>query len=331
MRVAVVGATGAVGQEFRAVLEQRKFPAKEYRLVASARSAGKQLDWIGGPTMVQELAPEVFRGIDVALFSAGGSVSKEWCPIAAKAGAIVIDNSSAFRMDPTVPLVVPEVNAAAARAHQGIIANPNCSTIILVVPLWPLHRANPVKRAVVSTYQAVSGAGARAIDELLTQTRAVLDGRAAQPEIFPGPCAFNVFSHNSAVGDDGYNVEESKMVHETRKIFGDMSIQVAPTCMRVPVVRAHTESVAIEFTHPMPAAEAERLLRAAPGVSILDDRRANRFPNPLDASGKDDVLVGRIRQDVSMPDGRGVQFICCGDQLRKGAALNAVQIAELFL
>lgn len=330
-RVAIVGATGAVGVEFGEVLRQRKFPATEYRLLASARSAGQKLKWVDGVRTIEELTPRSFENIDIALFSAGASVSREYGPIAARAGAVVVDNSSAFRMDPGTPLVVPEVNPEAARAHHGIIANPNCSTIILLVPLWPLHRANPVKRVIVSTYQAVSGAGAKALEELDLQTRDVLSGKAATPRVFHVPCAFNVFSHNSAVGDDGYNVEEAKMVQETHKIFGDASIRIAATCMRVPVMRAHTESVSVEFEHPMNENEAREILSAAAGVRVVDDRKGNRFPMPLDASGCDEVLVGRIRRDASMPDDRGLQFICCGDQLRKGAALNAVQIAELLL
>lgn len=330
-RVAIVGATGAVGVEFGEVLRQRKFPATEYRLLASARSAGQKLKWVDGVRTIEELTPRSFENIDIALFSAGASVSREYGPIAARAGTVVVDNSSAFRMDPGTPLVVPEVNPEAARAHHGIIANPNCSTIILLVPLWPLHRANPVKRVIVSTYQAVSGAGAKALEELDLQTRDVLSGKAATPRVFHVPCAFNVFSHNSAVGDDGYNVEEAKMVQETHKIFGDASIRIAATCMRVPVMRAHTESVSVEFEHPMNENEAREILSAAAGVRVVDDRKGNRFPMPLDASGCDEVLVGRIRRDASMPDDRGLQFICCGDQLRKGAALNAVQIAELLL
>lgn len=328
--VAVVGATGAVGQEFCAVLRQRKFPAERYRLLASARSAGRTIDWIDGPARVLELGEHSFEGCDLALFSAGASVSREFGPCAVQAGAIVVDNSSAFRMDPTVPLVVPEVNPHAIRGHRGIIANPNCSTIILNVPMWPLHRANPIRRAVVSTYQAVSGAGARALEELQRQTADVLAGLPARCEVFPHPCAFNVFSHNTAIGPDGYNVEETKMVLETRKIFEDPTVQIAPTCIRVPVQRAHTESVALEFTRPMPEALAREILQQAPGVRIVDDRAANRFPTPLDASGRDEVLVGRIRQDPSLPDQRGLLFMCSGDQLLKGAALNAVQIAELL-
>ena len=329
-RVAIVGATGAVGQEFRAVLEQRRFPAASYKLLASPRSAGKSIDWIGGPATVAALTPDAFADVDLALFSAGASVSREFVPHAIRAGAVVVDNSSAFRMDPGTPLVVPEVNPEDTFKHAGVIANPNCSTIILLVALWPLHRANRVRRAVVATYQAVSGAGARALAELEQQTRDVLAGRPAQPEVFHVPCAFNVFSHNSAIGPDGYNTEEQKLVLETRKIFHDDAIQIAPTCMRVPVLRAHTEAVSLEFAEPMPEQRVRDLLAAAPGVRIVDDRAANRFPMPLEASYRDEVLVGRIRQDPSVPDQRGVQFICSGDQLRKGAALNAVQIAELL-
>lgn len=327
--VAIVGATGAVGIEFREVLRQRRFPAASYRLLASSRSAGTVLDWVDGPVRVEELTPSSFEGIDLALFSAGAAISREFAPLAVKAGAVVVDNSSAFRMDPHTPLVVPEVNAAALRDHRGVIANPNCSTIILVVALWPLHRVNPVRRVVVSTYQAASGAGARALAELEQQTRDVLAGKAARPEVFHVPCAFNVFSHNAPVGDDGYNGEESKIIQETRKILGDASIAVAPTCMRVPVMRAHTEALSIEFARPIDEEEARDILRRAAGIRVVDDRGANRFPMPVEASGSDEVLVGRIRRDVSLPDGRGLQLICCGDQLRKGAALNAVQIAEL--
>ncbi len=330
-RVAIVGATGAVGQEFCAVLRQRRFPAESYRLLASSRSAGKTIAGVNSPARVELLTPESFAGIDLALFSAGGSISREFAPRAVAAGALVIDNSSAFRMDPAVPLVVPEINPDAARRHRGILANPNCSTIILAVVLWPLHRVSPIRRVVVSTYQAASGAGARALAELESQTRAVLAGQPPQPEVFPVACAFNVFSHNTAVGPDGYNVEETKMIAETRKIFGDDTIQIAPTCMRVPVMRTHTESVSVEFARPLPENEARAVLASAPGVCVVDDRASNRFPTALDAAGRDEVLVGRIRQDPSIPERCGLQLICSGDQLRKGAALNAVQIAELFL
>lgn len=329
-RVAIVGATGAVGREFCAVLGERRFPAKSYRLLASVRSAGTQLDWLGGRLRVEELTPASFEGIDVAFFSAGASISREFGPHVRQAGAVMIDNSSAFRMDPDVPLVIPEVNPQAARRHNGILAVPNCSTIILAVPLWPLHRVNPVRRVVVCTYQAASGAGARALAELAAQTRAVLAGENPRPEVFHVPCAFNVFSHNAAVANNGYNGEENKMIAETRKIFGDATMGIAPTCMRVPVMRAHTEAVSVEFRDPIDADAARAVLSHAAGVRVVDDRAGNRFPMPIEATGQDDVLVGRIRRDESVPDGRGLQFICCGDQLRKGAALNAVQIAELL-
>ena len=328
--LAIVGATGAVGQEFCAILRQRRFPASSVQLFASARSAGKTLPGLGGPTRVEGLTPGAFSGIDLAFFSAGGAVSREFAPQAVRAGALVIDNSSAFRMDPGVPLVVPEINPTAAREHRGIIANPNCSTIVMAVVLWPLHRRNRVRRVVVSTYQAVSGAGARALAELESQTRAVLAGQPPQPEVFPVPCAFNVFSHNSAIGPDGYNGEETKIIQETRKIFGDDSIQIAPTCIRVPVRRAHTETLSIEFSAPIDPDEARAVLAAAPGLRVVDDPAHNHFPTPLEATGGDDVLVGRIRSDPSLPDRRGLQLMCSGDQLRKGAALNAVQIAELL-
>ena len=328
--VAIVGATGAVGREFAAVLGQRRFLARSYRLLASPRSAGQKLAVGERFLTVETLGLDSFDGIDLAFFSAGAAVSREFVPRARAAGALVIDNSSAFRMEPGVPLVVPEVNPQAARQHQGVIANPNCSAIILVVALWPLHRVNPIRRVMVATYQAVSGAGARALAELESQTSAVLAGQPPEPHVFPLPCAFNVFSHNSPIGPDGYNGEETKVIEETRRILGDPSIQVAPTCMRVPVRRAHTEAVSIEFGDPMDEAEARALLAAAPGVRVVDDRAGNRFPTPLDATGGDDVLVGRIRQDPSLPGRHGLQLICSGDQLRKGAALNAVQIAELL-
>jgi len=328
--IAVVGATGAVGREFGVVLKQRGFSAARYRLLASPRSAGRRIEWIDGPAEVEPLSPRAFDGVELALFSAGSSVSREFAPLAKRAGTVVVDNSSAFRMDPDVPLVIPEVNPHAAAAHRGILANPNCSAIILALALWPLHRAARVRRVVVATYQAASGAGARALAELEEQTRTVLSGGRPQPRVFPVPCAFNVFSHNSPVGPDGYNQEESKIAAETRRIFDDPAIRIAATCMRVPVLRAHTEALAIEFERPMPAAQARELLAHAPGVRVLDDPAANRFPTPLDATGGDDVLVGRIRQDPTVPEQRGLQLICSGDQLRKGAALNAVQIAELL-
>ncbi len=349
--VAVVGATGAVGQEFLAVLSQRNFPMSQLKLLASARSAGKTIAFGGKAIAVEELTESSFKGIDIALFSAGGSISKKFGPIARDAGSIVVDNSSAFRQTPGVPLVVPEVNPDAMKdvklGRGAIIANPNCSTIIALVPVTPLHRAAGVTRMVVSTYQAASGAGYAAMMELEDQTRDVLAGRPAQPKIFKHQYAFNLFSHNSGLGPNGYNEEEMKLVHETHKIWGyfegtNGSVQVDPfnlpgapkisgTCVRVPVMRAHAESINLTFAKPLSEDEARAILSKAPGVSVIDDRTGNRFPTPLDASGKDDVYVGRIRRDLSQEGNVGLNLFVCGDQLRKGAALNAVQIAELLL
>ncbi len=330
VNVAVVGATGAVGREFIKVLEQRKFPFKNIKFLASKRSAGSQIQFLGKSYIVEELTEKSFDGIEVALFSAGGSISKQFGPIAVKAGAIVVDNSSAFRMDPKVPLVVPEVNPEDIEKHQGIIANPNCSTIIMVVPVWPLYKANKIKRLVVSTYQAASGAGWKAMEELRNQTADVLAGKEAKPVVLPHKYAFNLFSHNSKVGPDGYNEEETKMVLETRKMFHDANIMVSPTCVRVPVLRAHSEAINITFENPITEQQVKDILAKAPGVKIVDDREKNVFPMPLDASDQGDVFVGRIRQDISQPDGRGINIFVSGDQLLKGAALNAVQIAELL-
>ncbi len=272
-----------------------------------------------------------FSRIDVALFSAGGARSKEFAPAAAEAGAVVVDNSSAFRMDADVPLVIPEINAEKIAEHKGIIANPNCSTIIGIVPVWPLHKANPVKRMVVSTYQAASGAGMRAMVELEEQTREILDGKEPTCKAFPYQIAFNCFSHNSALGPNGYNLEEVKMVKETRKIFDCAEMAITCTCIRIAVLRAHCESINLEFADAITPAQVRDLLSTAPGVSVVDDREKNRFPMPIDATGKDDILVGRIRQDGSIADNRGINLWVAGDQLRKGAALNAVQIAEKLL
>jgi aspartate-semialdehyde dehydrogenase len=328
--LAVVGATGAVGVEFVKVLEQRNFPCDKVKFLASSRSAGKTITFRGQKHVVEELTAKSFDGVQVALFSAGGSISKEFGPIAAKAGAIVVDNSSAFRMDKDVPLVVPEVNPQDISWHKGIIANPNCSTIIMNVPVWPLHKVNPVKRMVVSTYQAASGAGWAAMAELQNQTRDVLEGRPAKPEVLPHVYAFNLFSHNTAIDDLGYNQEEMKMVKETRKIFHTDNILIGVTCVRVPVLRAHSESINLTFEKPMTEKQVREILASAPGVKIVDDRKKNYFPMPLDASDQGDVLVGRIRQDISQPDGCGIEMFVAGDQLLKGAALNAVQIAELL-
>ncbi len=330
--VAIVGATGAVGVEFLRCLEGRNFPLAELRLFASARSAGKTMAFRGQSLMVQELTEQSFSGVDIALFSAGGSISKKFGPIAAKAGAVVVDNSSAFRMNPDVPLIVPEINPQEINNHKGIIANPNCSTIIAIVPLWPLHKINRITRLIAATYQAASGAGAAAMQELLDATKAALDGREYPPTVLPHPYAFNVFSHNATVDlQTGYNEEEIKMVKETRKIFGDPDIRISATCVRVPVLRAHCESLTVEFTSPIQADKVRDILSHAPGVKVVDQREKNYFPMPRDASGQGDILVGRIRNDLSDPTGRSIAMFVAGDQLLKGAALNAVQIAELLI
>ncbi|TWB23896.1 aspartate-semialdehyde dehydrogenase [Nitrospirillum bahiense] len=329
--VAIVGATGAVGVELLECLEQRDFPLSELRLLASARSAGKTMTFKGKEITIRALDENSFDGVDIALFSAGGSISKVYGPIAVKAGAVVVDNSSAFRQDPNVPLVVPEVNPEAVKQHQGIIANPNCSTIIALVPLWPLHVKNRITRFIAATYQAASGAGAAAMEELREGTRAYLEGRPFTPTVLPHPYAFNLFSHNAKVDPaNGYNEEEMKMVKETWKIFGDADIRISATCVRVPVLRAHSEALTVEFERPITPAEVKDILATAPGVRIVDDVEKNYFPMPVDASGQGDILVGRIRQDISDPSGRSIQLFVAGDQLLKGAALNAVQIAELL-
>ncbi len=330
-RVAIVGATGAVGQDFINILQQRKLPMQDVVMLASARSAGKKITFGGTEHTVQELTDKSFEGVDLALFSAGGSISKTFARIAAAAGAIVVDNSSAFRMDPDVPLVVPEINPQDMTSHKGIIANPNCSTIIMLVPLWPIHQANRIQRVIVSTYQAVSGAGYQAMLDMEQQSRDVLAGKKPEPKVLPHITGFNLFSHNSDIGPDGFNGEETKMVHETRKIFHDPDIQVCPTCVRVPVLRAHSESMNLTLTRPITEQEARDLICRGQGLKIVDDRANNYFPMPIDASGQDDVLVGRIRMDPTVPDNRGLCLFVCGDQLRKGAALNAVQIAEKIL
>jgi len=329
--VAIVGATGAVGVELIRCLEQRRFPLQELRLFASARSAGKTLPFKGKLVTVEELTEDSFGGVTIALFSAGGSISKRFGPIAVRAGAVVVDNSSAFRMDAGVPLVVPEINPDAVRGHRGIIANPNCSTIISITPLWPIHQVNRIKRLIVSTYQAASGAGAAAMEELRESTRACLEGREFRPTVLPHPYAFNLFSHNSSIDPEtGDNEEELKVIRETRKIFGDGELRVAATCVRVPVLRAHSVAINFECERPISAGEVRALLADAPGMRLMDDRQRNYFPMPKDASGRDEILVGRIRQDVSDPSGKSIAMFVAGDQLLKGAALNAVQIVELL-
>jgi aspartate-semialdehyde dehydrogenase len=330
--VAIAGATGAVGVELMACLEQRKFPLSELRLLASARSVGKTMKFRGNDVAVQELTDQSLQGVDIALFSAGGAQSKRFAPAAVKAGAVVVDNSSAFRMDPNTPLVVPEINAGALAKHNGIIANPNCVAIVAATPLWPLHQKRRIKRIVMSTYQAASGAGAAAMEELSESTRAYLEGRPFQPKVLPHPYAFNVFSHNTKVDPEtGYNEEETKVMQECRKIFGEPNLRVTATCVRVPVLRAHCIALNIEFEAPLSPAEARKILADAPGIRVVDDLEKNYFPMPVDASGKDEVLVGRIRNDVSDPTGCSLSLFVAGDQLRKGAALNAVQIAERLL
>src|SRR6266436_4190638 len=330
--VAIVGATGAVGVELIRCLEERAFPLSELRLFASARSAGKTVRFRGQALAVRELNEQSFSGVDLALFSAGGSISKKFAPIAARAGAVVVDNSSAFRMDPAVPLVIPEINPEAIAGHKGITANPNCSTIIAITPLWPIHKKNRIRRLIAATYQAASGAGAAAMEELAESTRAYLEKRPYENTVLPHPYAFNLFSHNSKIDPaTGYNEEETKMAKETQKIFGDSEIRISATCVRVPVLRAHSEALTIECERPITPAEVREILSGAPGVKLVEDATKNYYPMPKDASGQGDVLVGRIRQDTSDPTGKSIAMFVAGDQLLKGAALNAVQIAEVLV
>ena len=326
--VAVAGATGAVGVEMLRTLEKRNFPVKSLRLLASSRSAGKEVTFKGETLKVEEMTKDSFKGIDIALFSAGASRTREFGPAAVEAGAVVIDNSSAFRMDPTVPLVVPEVNPEDVKKHHGLIANPNCTTIIMLVALKPLHDLSPIRRIVVSTYQSASGAGALAMQELKDQAGAYLRGEKVEPKVLPHPYAFNLFSHNTTIGDNLYCEEEMKMVNETRKIMHDDRIAVCPTCVRVPVLRSHAESIVIEQERKVSVDEALAALAKAPGVKIVNDTARNYFPMPVDSNEQYDVLVGRVRDDLSCD--RGLALFVCGDQLLKGAALNAVQIAELL-
>jgi len=325
-KVAVVGVTGAVGQEILRVLERRKFPVSELVPLASERSAGSEVEFAGKKHKVRKLEGGAFAGVQIAFFSAGATRSREFIPIARKAGAVVVDNSSAFRMDPKVPLVVPEVNGDLLDAKPGLIANPNCSAAILAVALAPLHRFAGLGSVVVATYQSASGAGARAMAELDRQVRDYAGGKEPKAEVFPHVLAFNLFSHNSPVGADGYNEEEMKMVEETRKIFALPSLKMVPTCVRVPVPRAHSEAVVARFNRPVSAREAREILEKAPGVRVVDEPEKNLFPMPRQASGELDVLVGRIRSVEGDPN--SLAFFVSGDQLLKGAAWNAVQIAE---
>jgi aspartate-semialdehyde dehydrogenase len=326
IRVAIMGATGAVGQEFLELLQERRFPISELRLLASKRSAGKTMRFGEDHIVVQELTHDSFEGIDLVLASAGGSLSKEFAPSAVKAGAVVVDNTSYFRMHPDVPLVIPEINPEDIKLHKGIIANPNCSTIIMCLPLFPLHKRYGIKRVSVSTYQAASGAGAVAMQELVDETQARINGKDFTRTVIPHPYAFNLFPHNSPMTDNGYCEEELKMVKETRRIFHDDALRITATCVRVPVLRAHSEAVNVEFESDPDIAECYEILSRTEGVQVLEDRANNRWPMPLDASGKDPVLVGRLRKDISQANTLDLWMV--GDQIRKGAALNAVQIAE---
>ncbi len=329
-RVAVVGATGAVGREMIKVLEERNFPVSDIRLLASQRSAGKTLKFKDTEVTVEELKPESSKGVDIALFSAGSERSKQFAPEAVKRGAVVVDNSSAFRMEQDVPLVVPEVNPEDVDWHTGIIANPNCSTIQMVVALKPLYDVSRIKRVVVATYQAVSGAGAEAVEELKVQTKAVLEGTAVPPPSkIPARIAFNCVPHIDKFFPGGYTREELKMVNETKKIMHDNEIKVTATCVRVPVFVGHSEAVNVEFEKPVSVEKAKEVLRNAPGVRLLDDFENHVYPMPVDVAGTDDVFVGRIRRDDTIPSGLNLWIVA--DNLRKGAALNAVQIAELLL
>ncbi|MEJ5227235.1 aspartate-semialdehyde dehydrogenase [Thermodesulfovibrio sp.] len=324
--VAVVGATGAVGNEMIAVLEERDFPVETLRLFASERSEGVRLNFKGEEIPVETLKEDSFKGIDIALFSAGAERSRIWAPVAAKSGCVVIDNSSQWRMDPEVPLVVPEVNPHDLKWHKGIIANPNCSTIQMVVALKPIHDVAKIKRVIVTTFQSVSGTGKKAMDELLQQTVALLNFKDIEIKVYPHQIAFNVLPHIDKFLDNAYTKEEMKMVLETQKIMGDPSIKVTATTVRVPVFRGHSESVNIETERKLSAQQVRELLSKAPGVIVIDNPEKNEYPLPIYASGKDEVFVGRIREDESIPN--GINMWVVSDNLRKGAALNAVQIAE---
>ncbi|MEQ8822604.1 MAG: aspartate-semialdehyde dehydrogenase [Sumerlaeia bacterium] len=332
--VAILGASGAVGQEMRRILEQRQFPVKELRLLASPRSAGRTFPFRGQLLTVQAVTPELFDGVDLALFSAGGSISQEWAPVAAQRGAIVVDNTSAFRMDADIPLVVPEVNPGAMTPlpDRRIIANPNCSTIQMVQVLKPLHEAfGGLKRVIVSTYQSVSGKGTEAMEELREQSAALLNGITEfAPREFPHQIAFNCLPHIDVFTENGYTKEELKMVNETRKIMGLPDVRVTATCVRVPVMRAHSESVNCEFGGPVDVAKAREVLSRQHNVVVVDDPENNHYPLAIYAEGRDETYVGRIRKDISNPDGTGLDLWIVSDNLRKGAALNAVQIGELL-
>lgn len=329
LNVAIMGATGAVGQEMLKTLETRNFPVAALKLLSSSRSAGKKMLFRGRLHTVEELNADSFNGVDLVLSSAGGSVSKEFAPIAVAAGAVVVDNTSAFRMDSSVPLVVPEVNADALNGHNGIIANPNCSTAQMIVALAPIHRKAGIARLVISTYQSVSGTGQKAIDECIQQTRDILDGKTPTANVYPHQIAFNVLPHIDMFEDNGYTREEMKMVNETRKILGDPNIAITATAVRVPVLRGHSEALNVEMVNPVEVEEIRALLANAPGIVVVDDVENFHYPTPVYAEGRDETFVGRIRQDIS--NAKAIEMWVVSDNLRKGAALNAVQIAEEML
>ena len=329
LHVAIVGATGLVGQEFIKVLEQRNFPMSSIRLLASDRSAGRKLFVNHEEVEVKETTSQSFDHVDIALFSAGTEISNHFSPIAARAGVVVIDNSAAFRMDPEVPLVVPEVNAEDIKEHKGIIANPNCSTIQMVVALYPLHQVNPIKRVIVDTYQSVSGTGSTALEELSEQARLVLEGRSVVPHVYAHQIAFNLLPEIDVFLDNAYTKEEWKCVEETRKIMHANEIAISATCVRVPIFVSHSEAIHIEFSQPMSPDTARRTLAEAPGIKVLDDPNISLYPQPWSVAGSDEVFVGRIRQDASHSCGLAMWVVA--DNLRKGAALNAVQIAETMV
>jgi len=326
--VAIVGATGAVGAELLRVLERRSFPVANLRALASPRSAGREVEFQGKKVAVEQLSDRSFEEIDIAFFSAGGETSRKFVPIARKSGAVIIDNSSVFRMEADVPLVIPEINGEDVRQHRNVIANPNCTTAVALMALYPLHRAFHVKRVFAASYQAVSGAGARAIAELKQQVESATDNIAPRTEIFPHPIAFNLLPHVDVFLDDGYTKEERKMENESRKIMHHPHLRVSTTCVRVPVYRAHSVAINAEFERPVTVEEAHEVLAKAPGLELVDEPLLQKYPMPLNVAGKDNCQVGRVRRDCAFDN--GLAFWVCGDQLLKGAALNAVQIAELL-
>ena len=325
----MLGASGAVGLEILNILSERSFPIKELRLLASKRSAGKKQFWNGQELEIETVSSDKFKDVDLVLASAGGSISRDWREVINSYGAVIVDNSNAFRMDADVPLVVPEVNPNDIFEHQGLIANPNCTTILLSLVLAPLAKQLPIKRVVVSTYQSASGAGSRAMEELKQLSQAVLDGKTPESKVLPHSLAFNLFLHNSSLQSNNYCEEEMKMVNEMRKIMSKPDLQLTATCVRVPVLRAHSESINVEFEEPFSVETAREILEQASGVELFENIEKNRFPMPIDVTGRDHIAVGRVRQDISNPN--ALEMWLCGDQIRKGAALNAVQIAELLI